>query len=457
MKNTIWEKRIPTLLGIFFILIGIGLTSLLVSQGIIFIGKATPVYAPKNVSISNVTDFSFTVTYLTNEKIVGSINYGKDQKLGQIARDNRDQEENKLTPRKIHSITVRNLKPLTKYYFSITNGEETYLNEGDLYFAQTGKTISETPPDRAPMSGKAMTASGEVPKEALIFAYLEGSQTISTLLKQDGSYILPLNSLRTADFSSYFDFSKQTLKMTIVGDDSSQSKVSISINQNPVPTVTLSKDYNFQSGEETTASPSAQTQTLPSYQTDGRTSQNNVTISSPLEKDNFTDDQPEFSGTAMPNETVTITIHSDEQIATTVTADSLGNWTYRPTKQLSPGQHTITITSKDASGVTRTITRTFSIFELGSQVAEAATPSATPIFTPTPTAVPTALPTSTPTPIVVITPTATPTLTPAPLSSPTPTLAPTGSSSVTNFAMLGLAVAFLGVILFLLSRGSIAL
>ncbi|EKD86252.1 MAG: hypothetical protein ACD_37C00388G0001, partial [uncultured bacterium] len=55
MKNTIWEKRIPTLLGIFFILIGIGLTSLLVRQGIIFIGKAAPTLLPKQVSVTNVT------------------------------------------------------------------------------------------------------------------------------------------------------------------------------------------------------------------------------------------------------------------------------------------------------------------------------------------------------------------------------------------------------------------
>jgi len=105
-----------------------------------------------------------------------------------------------------------------------------------------------------------------------------------------------------------------------------------------------------------------------------------------------------FSGTALPNGTVKITIHSDEGIEVTVTADGLGNWTYRPERELSPGEHTITISTKDSAGTTRFITRAFSIFEEGSQVTEAATPSATPTFSPTVTPVPTIVPTNTPTP-----------------------------------------------------------
>ncbi|OGH09739.1 MAG: hypothetical protein A2152_03965 [Candidatus Levybacteria bacterium RBG_16_35_6] len=461
MRNTIWEKRIPTLLGIFFILIGIGVTSLLVKQGIIFIGKAAPVYTPKQVSITNITDSSFTINYLTDEKTVGSINYGKDQKLGQIARDDRDQEKNSLTPTKIHNMTVRGLSPLTKYYFSITNGEETYTNEGESYIAQTGDIISEPPPQQIPLSGKVITLSGTAPKEGLISASIEGSQTISTLLKEDGSYILPLNSLRNSGFSRYFDFSKKIIRIDIVGDDLSRSIVITNIDQNPIPTITLSKDYNFSSGVEPDASSSAQLQILPTVPIQSE-KVSSVSISTPVENDSFTDNRPVFSGTANPNETVTIIIHSDDAIETTVRTDSLGNWEYRPEKQLSPGQHTITISSKDSAGATRYITRTFTVFEQGSQVSESATPSATPTITITPTNTPTpiVIPTETPTP-TGITPTNTPiptaTLTPIPIGSPTPTLAPTGSSSVAGFGILAFAIVLFGGLLFLLSRGSIAL
>lgn len=145
MRNTIWEKRIPTLLGIFFIGISVILTSILVKQGVIFIGKAAPVYTPRNVRITNVTDSAFTVSYFTDEKIVGSINYGKDQKYGQVARDDRDQQAGSLTPYKIHNITLRNLSPLTKYYFSITNGDETFLNNDVAFEASTDVAIDSSP------------------------------------------------------------------------------------------------------------------------------------------------------------------------------------------------------------------------------------------------------------------------------------------------------------------------
>lgn len=461
MRNTIWEKRIPTLLGIFFIVIGIGLTSLLVRQGIIFIGKAAPGLAPIQLSITNVTDSSFTVSYLTNDATVGSINYGKDPKLGQVARDDRDQENNKLTPRKIHNITVRNLSPSTKYYFSITNGEENFLNEGLAYTAQTGKVISDPPPEQVPLSGRAITTTGQAPKEALISASIEGSQIISTLLKEDGSYILPLNSLRNATFSSYFDFSKELIKITIIGDDLSKSSVLISIKQNPVPTVTLSKDYDFTSQIEPVASASAQTDTLPISTGDVEV-ENAVSISSPVENDTFIDNRPLFQGTTQPGETVIITIHSEEGIEVTIKADNFGNWTYRPDQQLSPGQHTITISTKDSTGATRLITRAFTVLEQGTQVAESATPSATPTLFPTSTPTPTTAITITPSvvtpsPIPTSTPTPVPSLIPTPFASPTPTLAPTGSSSVTSFGILGLAVTLFGFLLFLLARRSIVL
>jgi len=462
MKNTIWEKRIPTILGIIFIVIGIGLTSLLVNQGIIFIGKAAPGSSPVQLTITNVTDSSFTVTYLTEAETVGSVNYGKDQKLGQIARDDRDQQSNTLNSRIIHNITIRSLSPLTKYYFSITNGQETYLNEGSPYIAQTGKVISDLPPDQLPLSGKVITVSGTTPKEALISASIDGSQTISTLLKEDGSYILPLNSLRNSDFSSYFDFSKKLIRLEIIGDDFSKSSIIISLEQNPVPTVTLSKNYDFSSQLEPIASSSAETNILPTNSTDTAV-KNTVSISSFAENDNFTDNQPLFKGTAQPNETVKITIHSDQGIETTVTANSFGNWTYRPTQQLSPGQHTMTISTKDSTGATRFITKDFTVSEEGSQVTETATPSATPTLSPTvvPTLAPTLTPTPTITPIPLLTPTNTPTPTPSlgptPVGSPTPTLGPTGSSSATEFGILGLGITLFGFLLFLLARGSIVL
>ena len=74
MRNTIWQKRIPTLLGILFITIGIGITTYLIKTGVLFTTKAGPSEDPHNVRITNITDSSFTVSYTTANKVVGSVN-----------------------------------------------------------------------------------------------------------------------------------------------------------------------------------------------------------------------------------------------------------------------------------------------------------------------------------------------------------------------------------------------
>lgn len=81
----------------------------------------------------------------------------------------------------------------------------------------------------------------------------------------------------------------------------------------------------------------------------------------PTSNEKVSDQTPSFEGTAQPNETVNITINSPQTITAQVKADSTGNWSYIPTTNLTPGNHTITISSRDSNGVLRTITQTFSV------------------------------------------------------------------------------------------------
>ena len=437
MKKTIWDKRIPTLLGMLLIVVGIGLTSFLVDKGVIFIGRASPATNPQNVRITNITDNSFTVSYNTDAQVIGSLTYGKDQNLGQTALDDRDQQTESLVNHKIHSITVRNLSSATKYFFSITSGQDKFLNNGVPFETVTGVNVANPPSEQKPIVGKVVMPDGNTPSEGIIYITTDNSQVISSLLRGDGTYLIPLNSVRGQDLASYLDFSTvKSLKMLIFGDGLS-SNVSLSINQiNPVPTVTLSQNYDFATGIQPIASSSAQENTIesfPSPKPNGNASSKTPEILAPQENQSFSDQQPLLKGTAEPNETVKIIIHSDAQIQTQVTADANGNWSFRPTTPLSPGQHTISITTKDINGILRTITQTFTIYAAGSQVNPVANPptaTPTPLASPSPSATPTPTPTPTPIPTVASTPTAsaTPTPTPTPIptvaSTPTPSIAP---------------------------------
>ncbi len=187
-----------------------------------------------------------------------------------------------------------------------------------------------------------------------------------------------------------------------------------------------------------------------------------VAILRPREGEKFIDSRPVFSGTSFPNSSVTVTIagFAAQQILTR--AD--GSWTYQPTNGLSQGDHSISITVTDANNNKTSKSARFSVFPLGSQVTESATPSATPKVqptatptkaapSPTPTTQPTAMPTSvqttpqptttattTPTPAALTTPTSLPTIYMTPTN--TPTISPPGGYD--NTAMLtGLSVVFI--------------
>ncbi|MBI2420675.1 MAG: hypothetical protein HYV38_01165 [Candidatus Levybacteria bacterium] len=218
----------------------------------------------------------------------------------------------------------------------------------------------------------------------------------------------------------------------------------VNINQiDPVPLITLSQNYDFSESEE--SEEPKPTEDIPNLPTIEKAVSSDPTIENPSKDEKFSDQQPEFSGSANPNESVSIEIHSDENIKTQVTSDSNGNWAYRPTKPLSPGEHTITVTTKDKSGILKKITRSFTVFAAGDQVSESATPSATPIFTPTPT--PTGIPIPTPTIEEVLE------LIPTQIASPSPSIPPTGNSSTLLIGIISIALTALGFFILLSTRG----
>ncbi len=473
MKNTIWGKHIPTLLGIGIITIGIALTSFLVKNGTIFIGQASPTDIPQNVKITNISDTSFTISYKTKEDSIGSVNFGKDKNLGQAAFDLRDQKQDLTLPHKIHMITVKNLTPETRYYFSIASGQKLFLDNDVPFEISTGPTIKDQPSPEVSLQGYVILPDGSKPKETIVYATTEGSQVISTIMKEDGSYLLSLNTMRSSDLSSYPIFSQDSKINILIENETLKSNVSVSPFQQTLPTITLSNNYDFVASSTSIATESAEFAEFIGFPSISITEESGSASSSPKiilpKKDQeFSDQKPQFTGTALPNETVTITIHSPEEIKTQVTADANGNWKYRPTSSITPGQHTITITTRDVFGILKTITQSFTVYAQGTQVNQSATPSATPTLAILPTRTPTPTPTktlalaNTPTPTSSLTTTPTLTLTPVPTfsatsvsttsSAPIPTIASPGNSFVLTVGILGFATAAIGHLLFLLTR-----
>lgn len=461
MKNNFWNKRIPTLLGIFVLTLGIGLTTFLTNKETFFQIKAGPTQQPQNVRITNITDTSFTVSYTTSDKITGSINYGKDQALGLTALDSRDKQSGNVKTYKVHNIEVNNLSPQSQYYFTILSGQDTYLNNNQPFQVSTGPTISNTSQSAMKLKGKIILPTGNSPLEGIIYITSENSEVFSTLITESGSYEIPLGLIRTGNLSSYFTFNQNSLiKMLVYGDGLTSNVSLLGSQTESVPTITLSKDYDFASNSTNQSSPSAILETFPSFEsTSSATTNKKPQIITPKKDQGFTDDQPLFKGTGLPKENVQIIIHSDENIQTQVVTDQNGNWSYSPNQSLSPGEHTITIITRDASGILKSITQSFVVYAAGTQLPNAIgspTPTPTTSLKPTTTSTPTPTPsiltylTSTPSPTQVITPT--------PVSTTSAKLLPpAGNPSIITIGILGILISFIGGLLFLLTRGAFKL
>lgn len=241
------NRKNISLASLFLILLGGIITITLVKIGNPFQIKAGPDQDPKNVKITNVSDSSFSVSYLTTAKVIGTVNYGtSENNLDSLALDQRDQISQKVGKYTSHLISINNLEPNKEYYFSITSGDKKYLNGNKSYKAKTGPIISKNPSLQAPVSGRVTLPNGSFPNEGLVFLKTNSSQNISALIKEDGTYLIPLNTIRNSTNEDYFEFKKETMISLDLFAENLFTSVSVGLNDiNPVPLITISESYDF--------------------------------------------------------------------------------------------------------------------------------------------------------------------------------------------------------------------
>lgn len=477
MNKNIWNKRIPTLLGIFLIITTLFSTSYLANKGVILIGRANPTQTPGDIRITNISDTEFSVSYKTQVPVAGSINLGKDKNLGQIILDDRDKKTGSPSTHSLHYFTIKNLTSSSTYFFSIISGENSFLQDNAPFQVVTEPPLNST--SQKSMSGKIIDEDGSIPSEAIIYIKTQSDpDTLSSFIDTNGTYSINIALLRSKN-SHYATISDNTVLQMLIMGSTKQSNISIKAsNIHPVPIITLSKNYDFETSVSLpSATPSAflSNFSFPSFSVGTK----NVTpqILSPKKEESFTDPKPQFSGTASPGAIIKIVIHSDDTIQTQIKTDFNGKWSYRPTQVLSPGKHTISVTTQDQFGITKILQQSFVVFAEGSQFVE---PSVSPTGpTPTlflhPTNVPTLTPTPkptltlssptpspfplTPTPIIITAtppPAGRPTQTPSPTLPPfvnTTHLPPPGNSSVITILFEGLITISIALFLLFISRG----
>lgn len=436
MRKTFWQKKIPTLFGILLIILALGVTVYFGNKKLFSITtKIDPQEKPLEVRTTNISESSFSVSYVTTTNISGSLNLGKDNNLNQTVLDDRDQANPK--PHYLHYFTARNLSSSTTYAFTVVSGQNVYNNDGKNFTVTTGPAINSSSSLQQPATGKVMTNKNRPPEEAILYLNTAGSQTISSLVSPDGSFLIPLNSMRTSNNLSYLTLNNDDLLKILVISSTEKSNVLIKVNQaTQIPTITLSKDYDL-SQDQTNISTQSASMLSPTPTPTGTPAAVVLpAIVSPQKNQQFTNQQPIFNGTASPNQKVEIAIHSAQALQGQTYSDANGNWTYTPTSPLQPGTHTIYITTTDPTGATQTVSQSFIVYS--AQPTQEISTMATPTLSPTPIPISTFV---------------SPTL----IASGTPvisqTLPASGNPIIITAGILGIIITIVGAFLFLFTRG----
>lgn len=403
--------RIPTIIAISILTIGLSFSVLFIQKKQIFFSSAKSQNPPRDVKVSNITDSSFTITWTTQEKTSSSISWGKDKNsLNQVIA-----EETKIDSY-THSATIRNLEPSTTYYFKIKSGENLYDNNKLPWEAKTAPRISS--PENYSIqnfSGSIVNSLGTPIASALVFIKIEGASALSTFTSENGSWIVPTNNIRTEDLNNFYKISGQEIVEIQVqaGPEGIASAQIYAQKAIATPLITLGQTYDFRNltiNQEDSVPKSEiltpqESQKKPKFEIGeykaATTSATTVSIESVKEGETINTTKPEFFGKGPVNKEITITVESENPQTSTVSTDKNGVWRWSPPSGLAPGTHKITITYRDENGILKSIVKNFVVqaAEVGEPAFES-TPSASltpePSATATPSAQKTASPSATP-------------------------------------------------------------
>lgn len=201
----------------------------------------------KNVSVSNVSSQSLTLSWTTDKDAETKVLISKDEKFPLIPLvanfkfDDRDKTLRQTQKRKTHYITFSNLTPNTHYKIRIYQGLIGIYDQK----VTTGSSLTVFSPN--PVYGKVLKSDRKSPAEGVI-VYLrvaeasKSSALLSTLTNAEGRWSIDLSNARIRNLSKPFKISvKSTFERAVLDDGSGKRyKLIVKVGKDkPWPTIVL--------------------------------------------------------------------------------------------------------------------------------------------------------------------------------------------------------------------------
>ncbi|MBM3208795.1 fibronectin type III domain-containing protein [Candidatus Shapirobacteria bacterium] len=401
-------KKIPTIMGLLFLVLSLVMGLFLVNRAQVFLLRASPGISPREVKITNVNDSSFVVSWLSEEETIGFVRLDKGgQEI--IFADDRDQLKGQTQKYETHYVTIKDLSPADKYTFKIGSGGKIFDNQGKPYEITTASTIARAAPVADPAYGMVLTTDGQPAEGAIVYLSLANAAPQSAMVRASGNWLITLSSVRTADLTDFVSYDKEASVEELFvqgGKRGTASAVFTTKSDSPAPTLTLGKTYDFRAQEAGGITPSILPSPIPTTAISGEATPRgfsleplapsantpavtNVNVVYPGEGEKIPQPRPQALGTGPRKTVLKITLNSQSYFGEVVTDDQ-GNWAWTPPEDLPPGDHKLTVRYQDAEGKISLIERKFTVLaaEEGELPSFTSTPSATLTPSPVPTVPP---------------------------------------------------------------------
>lgn len=246
-KRTRKVSTIPTLAA--FLVLGLGLVSGVVTINKIktLSPKANVKNAPDQIRITNINDHSFVVSWISKSPSKCFIILGENPE--QLNLKFLDQQEDlNLGKDLTHYFWIQNLNPATKYYFKVNSSGEVFDDNDKPYEVTTAPEINLPLPENDTAYGIILEAGGKPASGAIVYLSMANTTSLSSLVKEDGSWMIPLSMARSSSLNNYSAYDKQLQieEVFVQGAESgTATALNTTKNDNPFPTLVLGQKYDF--------------------------------------------------------------------------------------------------------------------------------------------------------------------------------------------------------------------
>lgn len=218
MKGFSNKFKIPTLLGLGIIFLGIAAGVFLTLREQNFLSKASIDNSPQNITLANISDTEVNISWQTSKEVSSFITFGVNSPSEQTVLDDRDTNTPNLYT--LHFVTVKNLLPKTTYQYKIFSGKIA----SEVGKFQTASPITSQTGFR-PIIGSVL--DGEKPlDEGLVYLSIADATLQAALIKTSGNFLIPVSQIRKSDLSDNFPLTEDTtLKLNIISVSGQSSAI----------------------------------------------------------------------------------------------------------------------------------------------------------------------------------------------------------------------------------------